>query len=105
MAYRGAKAQSWRPVRNYCKNTVRNNYFLNQEKRNDSYKRLVSGYTLKGEKTRLADRLDVGCEREKGVKDDSTVSIPRRKTRIAIIDMRRTAEGIGFHGGNGKSGT
>lgn len=45
---------------------------------------LVSGYILKVGKTRLADRLDVGCERKKGVKDDFKISIPRRKTRIAI---------------------
>ena len=63
---------------------MRNNYYLNHEKRNASYKWLVSGYILKGEKTRLADRLDVGYERKKGVKDDFKISIPRRKTRIAI---------------------
>lgn len=71
-------------LRSYSKNTVRNSHYLNQEKRNDSYKWLVSGYILKGEKTQLANRLDVGCERKKGVKDGSKVSIPRRKIRIAI---------------------
>lgn len=35
--------------------------------------------------TRLADRLNVGCEREKGVKDDSKVVGPRNwKDRAAI---------------------
>ena len=41
----------------------------------------VSGYILKEEKTCLADRLDEGCERKKGVKDDSKISIPRRKNQ------------------------
>lgn len=65
---------------------------------------MVFGYILKGEKIRFVDRLDVGCEREKGVKDDFIVFIFRRKIRIVIIDMRRIIEGIGFYGGNGKLG-
>lgn len=57
---------------------MKNSHYLNQEKINDSYKWLASGYILKGEKTQLANRLDVICERKEGVKDDSKVSIPRR---------------------------
>ena len=63
---------------------MRNNYYLNHEKRNDSSKWLVSGYILKGEKTQFHDRLDVGGEKKKEVKDDFKISIPTSKTRIAI---------------------
>lgn len=86
-------------LRSYSKNIVRNSHYLNQEKRNDSYKWLISGYILKGEKTQLANRLDVGCERKKGVKDGSKVSIPRR-SELLLIEIWRTAEGTGVHGGN-----
>ena len=62
---------------------MRNNYYLNYEK-NDSSKWLVSAYILKGEKRRFHDRLDVGSEKKKGIKDDFKISIPTSKTRIAI---------------------
>lgn len=56
---------------------------------------------MKGQKTRLADRLGAGCKRKKGVKEDSKVSIPRR-SEVLFIEIWRTPKGTDVHGVGGR---
>ena len=80
---------------------MRNNYYLNHEKRNDSSKWLVSGYILKGEKTQFHDRLDVGGEKKKEVKDDFKISFVQARPELPLIEVKNRflTEGTGFFDG------